>query len=77
MERIDQLNEERGKKNSCVPFLRMIKLEKDISFDVEIPNQETQKVIRNSSKGIDVKTHSSLDDYFKKIETEMEKEMDT
>jgi DNA-damage-inducible protein J len=57
-------------------FYNMVKLKKGIPFDVKIPNQETQKVIRDSRKGIDVTTQGSLDDYFKKIEMEMGKEMD-
>jgi hypothetical protein len=39
---------------------------KGIPFEVKIPNEETQKVIRNSRKGINVTTHTSLDDYFEK-----------
>jgi DNA-damage-inducible protein J len=52
-------------------FYNMVKLKKGIPFDIKIPNEETQKVIQNSREGINVTTHSNLDDYFKKIKMEM------
>ena len=52
-------------------FYNMVKLKKGIPFEVRIPNEETQKVIRDSRKGSNVTAHSSLDEYFKKIEMEM------
>lgn len=52
-------------------FYNMVRLKKGIPFDVRIPNEETQQVIRDSRKGINVTSHDDLDDYFKKIETEM------
>ncbi len=52
-------------------FYNMVRLKKGIPFDVKIPNEETQKVIRDSRKGMNVTTHDNLDDYFKKIETEL------
>ena len=52
-------------------FYNMVKLKKGIPFDIRIPNKETQKVIQDSRKGINVTTHSNLDDYFKKIKMEM------
>lgn len=51
-------------------FYNMIKIKKGIPFDVRIPNEETREVISNSRKGIDVKSHDSLDNYFKEIETD-------
>jgi DNA-damage-inducible protein J len=50
-------------------FYNMIKLKKGIPFDVKIPNEETQKVIRDSRKGTNVTSHDNLDDYFDQIET--------
>lgn len=52
-------------------FYNMVKLKKGIPFDVRIPNKETQQVIRESRKGINVTKHKSVDDYFKKIKKEM------
>jgi DNA-damage-inducible protein J len=52
-------------------FYNMVKLKKGIPFEVKIPNEETQKVIRDSRKGINVTTHTNLDDYFEKVEMEM------
>lgn len=52
-------------------FYNMVRLKKGIPFDVRIPNEETQQVIRDSRKGINVTSHDDLDDYFKKIEMEM------
>ncbi len=47
-------------------FYNMVKLKKGIPFEVKIPNEETQKVIRDSRKGINVTTHTTLDDYIEK-----------
>jgi DNA-damage-inducible protein J len=52
-------------------FYNMVRLKKGIPFDVRIPNEETQQVIRDSRKGINVTSHDDLDDYFKKIEMDM------
>ena len=52
-------------------FYNMVRLKKGIPFDVRIPNEETQQVIRDSRKGINVTSHDDLDDYFKKIEMEL------
>jgi antitoxin component of RelBE/YafQ-DinJ toxin-antitoxin module len=49
----------------------MVKLQKGIPFEIKIPNRETQNVIQDSRKGINITTHRSLDDYFNKIEMEM------
>lgn len=53
-------------------FYSMVKLKRGIPFDVRIPNEETKQVIRNSKEGIDVTSHDSLDNYFNKIESEMD-----
>ena len=52
-------------------FYNMVKLQQGMPFEIKIPNRETQKVIQDSRKGINVTTHRSLDDYFAKIEMEM------
>ncbi|MCP4153918.1 MAG: type II toxin-antitoxin system RelB/DinJ family antitoxin [bacterium] len=52
-------------------FYNMVKLKRGIPFDVRIPNEETQKVIRNSRKDIYVSTHQNLNEYFDKIDMEM------
>jgi len=53
-------------------FYNMVRMKRGIPFDVRIPNDETKQVIRNSRKGIDVTSHDSLDNYFNKIEQEMD-----
>lgn len=49
-------------------FLRQVALQRGIPFEIRIPNALTDRVLRESEKGIDLHRVSSVDQLFEELE---------
>lgn len=49
-------------------FLRQVYLQRGIPFEIKIPNTLTDKVLRESEKGIDLHSVSGVDQLFEELE---------
>lgn len=49
-------------------FYHQVLLRKGLPFKVEIPNEETERVIENSRKDKDLHRYESIDDLFEDLE---------
>jgi DNA-damage-inducible protein J len=49
-------------------FLRQVALQRGIPFEIRIPNDLTDRVLRESEEGIDLHNSSSVDQLFEELE---------
>lgn len=49
-------------------FLRQVALQKGIPFEIRIPNELTDKTLRDSEEGKDLHKASTVDNLFKELE---------
>lgn len=49
-------------------FYHQVMLRKGLPFKVEIPNEETDRVIENTRKGKDLHSYDSIDELFEDLE---------
>ena len=54
-----------SKANNLLNYIRFLKYEDEF----KTPNTLTEKTFKDTDKGKNIKTHVSLDDYFKKMES--------
>ena len=50
-------------------FLRQVALQKGIPFEIKIPNELTDKTLRDSEEGKDLHKASTVDKLFKELES--------
>ena len=48
-------------------FFKQVKLRHGLPFEVAIPNELTQKVLKETDDGINIVRHKNIDDMFKKL----------
>jgi DNA-damage-inducible protein J len=49
-------------------FFKQVKLRHGLPFEVTIPNELTQKVLKETDDGINIVRHENIDDMFKNLE---------
>ncbi len=49
-------------------FLRQVVLHRGIPFEIKIPNELTEKVLRESEEGVDLHTASTVDKLFEELD---------
>ena len=49
-------------------FFKQVKLHHGLPFEVAIPNELTQKVLKETDDGINIVRHENIDDMFKNLE---------
>jgi hypothetical protein len=54
-----------SKADNLLNYIRFLKYEDEF----KIPNTLTEKTFKDTDKGKNIKTHTSLEDYFKKMES--------
>ena len=48
-------------------FFRQVKLRHGLPFEVALPNELTQKVLKETDDGINIVRHENIDDMFKNL----------
>jgi DNA-damage-inducible protein J len=51
-------------------FLRQVVMHRGIPFELKIPNERTDKVLRESEQGVDLRAVSTVDELFEELERE-------
>jgi DNA-damage-inducible protein J len=76
--RVDEPTKEQAKKvlralhlsmsEAICLFLRQVVLRRGIPFEIKIPNELTDKVLRESEEGVDLHAASTADELFEELE---------